>query len=182
VNLVMLGRMNRPEQTGPILAGAILPDLPMLAFYLYAKMGRGLTEGTIWSQVYFETGWQAFFDLFNSVPLIIAALLAAHLAGARRLAIFFASMMLHVLFDLPLHNADAHHHFFPFSDWQFRSPISYWDPRHHGTLVALLEIAGFVVCGIVLARRFRSARAWGLLACCALFYLVYGWYALWMWG
>ena len=62
VNLVVLGRMNRPEQTGPILAGAILPDLPMLAFYLYAKMGQGLTEGAIWSQAYFETGWQAFFD------------------------------------------------------------------------------------------------------------------------
>jgi hypothetical protein len=52
----------------------------------------------------------------------------------------FASMVLHSLGDLPIHHDDAHRHFFPFSEYCFISPISYWDPRYHGTIVSLVEI------------------------------------------
>jgi len=48
-------------------------------------------------------------------------------------------MVIHAVLDLPVHHDDAHRHFFPFSNYRFMSPISYWDPKHYGNIVALVE-------------------------------------------
>ena len=49
-------------------------------------------------------------------------------------------MVLHSLLDLPVHNDDAHRHFFPLSNYRFISPISYWDPNHYGGIVSVVEL------------------------------------------
>jgi len=54
--------------------------------------------------------------------------------------ILFISMILHSLGDLPVHNDDAHRHFFPFSNYRFISPLSYWDRKHYGSIVSLVEM------------------------------------------
>ena len=181
LNLVLLGREGAPARTMPVFAGAVLPDLPIVGFYVYERAIRSMPERWIWSTGYYDHRWQAVFDLFHSLPLIVAGLLLALRFGVPRFALAFASMGLHALADLLLHHDDAHRHFFPLSNWRFASPVSYWDPRHFGHLVAPLEgIAVLAGCAL-LARRFRSTRSRGVVACLAAMYVVYLSYALWMW-
>ena len=56
-----------------------------------------------------------------------------------------AAALLHLTFDLPFHHDDDHPHFWPFSDWRFTSPLSYWDPAHDGRVIALAEVGLAVV-------------------------------------
>ena len=72
------------------------------------------------------------------------------------LALFAIAALVHLAGDLPLHADDAHRHFWPVTDWRFNSPVSYWDPAHHGTLASIAEgVLGVVLCA-VLWRRFRA--------------------------
>ena len=140
--------------TSALVVGALLPDLPMFGFYAYQKFVRGRAEAEIWSDnpenlgLYFSDGWQLLFDWFNSLPLAAVIAVACWLLGWQWGLLCAASAALHMLCDLPLHHEDAHRHFLPFTDWRFRSPVSYWDPKHYG-LIALpvelvLTIAGSV--------------------------------------
>jgi len=134
----------------------------MFVFYLWQRLWVGLSEMAIWREAYFRDAWQDFFDLFNSMPIAAVLALAARAARREGVALFFASMLVHQLVDLPLHVEDAHRHFFPFTDWRFASPVSYWDPAHYGAWGALLESVLVVVCCGVL--RQRAARAWQRVA------------------
>lgn len=180
-NLLILGRRRQPHLVLPLTFGALMPDLPMVLFYAWAKLVLRLPEGVIWSKAYFDPNWQTFFDLFNSIPLLlIAALFAWRLRVTRWLALF-GSMILHCLCDLPLHHDDAHRHFFPLSNWRFESPISYWNPAHFGLWIALAEIGLVLVGSVLLWRRFRRPGlrlAVGLLAGS---YVVFVGYALMVW-
>ncbi len=153
----------------------------MFLFYAIEK-ARGVAESVIWGERYFDAGWQTFFDLFNSLPLIgLGAVVAWRLGTARWLALLL-SMGLHCLFDLPLHRDDAHRHFFPLSDWRFESPVSYWDPSSGGYFVSLAEIALVLVGSVVLWRRLpRAGHRW-LVAGVAVLYALYFLYvaAVWM--
>ncbi len=182
VNLLILGQKKRPQNTFPIVVGALLPDLPMLFFYLYEKVYRKMAEVSIWAHDYYKEGWQTLFDLFNSLPLMVLGLVLAYRLGASRLAALFASMVLHILGDAFLHHNDAHRHLFPFSDWRFHSPISYWDPKHFGHLIGPLEALAVVVGCIILARRSRSTTARALILFLLGVYAVYWAYALWVWA
>ena len=133
-----------------VMAGAVIPDLPMFGFYAYQRLWAGSSEREIWSRLYFEESWQYFFDLFNSIPFAIALIVLFNWLGLRWGVLFAASALLHMCCDLPLHNDDAHRHFLPLVDWRFHSPISYWDPRHYGQYFALFELCFSVVaCGFV---------------------------------
>jgi hypothetical protein len=182
INLVILGRKDVDETPAPIALGAILPDLPMMIFYLYEKAFRQLPEDVIWSQRYDDATWQGFFGLFNSFPLTILGLVLAYRFGASRLAALFSSMALHVLGDAFLHHDDAHSHLFPLSDWRFRSPVSYWDPQHYGQIIAPVEAIAVVSGCVLLARRFPSARVRILLGCLVTIYAASWVYALLVWA
>jgi len=145
INVLVFGRGDRPAMALPAAIGAVLPDLPQIVFYLWAKIYRGLPEMVIWSDAYFQPAWQAVFHLFHSFPLALLGLFGGLLARSRWAAVLFASLMLHGVGDFLLHHDDAHRHFFPLSDWQFHSPVSYWDPAHFGEIVVVLE--GIVVLG-----------------------------------
>ena len=139
INLAVLGRMTPPAAVLAVLAGGLLPDVPMLVFYAVQKL-QGMAEADIWSTAYFAPQWQAFFDAPNSLVLIAAG---AAIAAWRRAPIWlllFASMALHGVADLLLHHDDGHRHFWPVSDFRFASPVSYWDPAHYGWVVLPIEI------------------------------------------
>lgn len=181
LNLLLLGRAEQPGRLAPIAIGAVMPDLPMVWFYFREKVLRGVPESVIWNESYFAPGWQRLFDLFNSLPLIALGAATAWALKARGWALLFASMALHCLTDLPLHNDDAHRHFLPFSGWRFESPISYWDPRFGGVWVALAEVAMVLVGSAVLARRFEARWVRGLVALIGAGYLAYIVYVFVVW-
>ena len=147
-NLVVQSRSSESRIFAAVLVGAILPDLPIMLFYAWESLVMNSAESEIWSELYFLSGWQNFFDTFNSLPLI-AALLALGIYFKKQLiSVLALSMALHVLLDLPFHHDDAHRHFFPFSDWRFFSPVSYWDPKYHGDIMHIVQIV-IVIIGLV---------------------------------
>ena len=134
----------------------------MFAFYVYQRGVLGAPETAIWTHAYFQPGWQILFNWFHSIPLFALAALLSWRIGAAEWLAFFSSMLLHSLTDLPLHHDDAHAHFLPFSSWRFASPISYWDPQHHGRVVASLETLMVLAGATALAAGWRT-RPWRLV-------------------
>lgn len=180
-NLLVLGDRERSSLFAPVAIGAIVPDLPMILFYAYEKSWLGTPERTIWSQSYYELGWQAFFDLFNSLPILALAILVAYSANWPRIVALFASMGVHSLCDLLLHRDDAHRHFFPFSEWRFASPVSYWDPRHYGAIVFWIEIALVLVGTTWLFKQYATPGPRVFLAILLASYILYIGYVVVVW-
>lgn len=77
LNLALLGDGDDRSRDPAVVAGALVPDLPMVAFYGWARLVEGLPERVVWSEAYFDPSWQACFDVFNSVPLVLLLLWVA---------------------------------------------------------------------------------------------------------
>ena len=147
-NLVVQSRSSESRVFVAVLIGATLPDLPIMLFYAWESLVMNSAEPEIWSELYFKPGWQNFFDTFNSLPLIAVLLALGVYFKKQLISVLALSMALHVLLDLPFHHDDAHRHFFPFSDWRYFSPISYWDPKYHGDVMHIVQIT-IVIIGLV---------------------------------
>lgn len=145
LNLAVIGSVVGHEAA--VIAGAVVPDLPIVFLYLRER-ARGTKDEIIWSEVYQRRHWLAIIHGAHSLPLCALATLLSWIFASPALAAFFCSMSAHSLCDLPVHAHDAHRHFFPFSNYRFISPISYWDPRYHGRTVALVEALGGAACSV----------------------------------
>ncbi len=187
INLAVLSSRRldngRLHQCGvAILLGALLPDVFMFIFYGYEKFIVGTHEQEIWRIKYFLPLWQNIFDFFNSIPLIVAAFLVGLYRKSLFLQALTLSMLFHCLLDFPLHNDDAHRHFFPLSDWRFISPFSYWDPSHYGQYFLFLEVILSLIAGVYLLAT-HHARWVKFISCLLLFvYLGFGIFAYYTWG
>ncbi len=179
-NLLIM-RGTREKHALAITAGAFAPDLPMVIFWVWGR-AQGASERALWRDGYFDPAWQAVFDAVHSFPLLGLAWLAARYAGRPTAAAFLASMFLHACFDFPLHHDDAHHHFFPFSDWRFLSPVSYWDPAWHGQIVASLELVLVAAGGAWLLRTTQTRRLKTLVAGVMFIYLAWWGFVAAMWA
>ncbi len=149
-----------------VIAGALIPDAAIFVMFFWTRLVEGASELEVWSTLYWREPWQSLVAVGNSLPLY-AALLGLAIASRRPAVMAFAvSALLHLAFDFPFHHGDAHPHLWPFSDWRFASPMSYWDPNHFGTVVSLAEAALAVFLIAVLWRRFsgRLIRAALLVA------------------
>lgn len=140
INLVILGRQKTADYSFPIIIGSLLPDIAIFWFYFWTKWIKKIPESRIWSEVYFSSSWQNIFAIPNSIVLCLIGVGIAHYWQKPFWKIMFISMIVHCLFDLVVHNNDAHRHFFPVSNYRFISPISYWDKKHYGKWVALAEL------------------------------------------
>ena len=182
LNLLVLARGGPPQAQLVVTAGALLPDTPMFIFYFAQRLILRTPEDVIWSQSYYQTSWQNFFDFFNSAPLIGLGLVVALVTKMRLWVLFFCSMGLHILADFPLHHDDAHRHFFPFSDWRFESPLSYWDPRYHGVLITSLEALLVAVGCVVIFKCAPQRGSRVLILLLAGTYMSYFAFAWLVWG
>ena len=70
LNLAILGPRSKWKHSQSVFWGSITPDVPMVIFYIIEKIFLGTPEMTIWRVRYFDSGWQIFFDIFNSFPII----------------------------------------------------------------------------------------------------------------
>ena len=146
-------------RSGAIIAGAVIPDLAIILFYAWHLL-LGTSETQIWSVEYYRPLWQAWIDSFNSIPLLVIAIAIFSKLRHPLLLAAFISMLLHTLGGLPLHHDDAHRHFFPFSDWRFSSPVSYWNPAHYGHWASLAEICAVGAASSYLIWRLPTTRYW----------------------
>jgi membrane-bound metal-dependent hydrolase YbcI (DUF457 family) len=163
VNVALLAGGTRRRQLRWVASGALLPDLGMFSFFAYEFWVSQTPMRVIWDERYFDPAWQAFFDLFNSLPLLALGFLAAWCLRRAGWALLFASAACHALLDLPVHREDGHRHFWPVSDWRFMSPVSYWDPEHGGALGSLLELLAVAGASLVLWRRHQNGLLRGAL-------------------
>ncbi len=180
LNLAILGRRQHPSSNWPIMLGAFFPDSGLFGFYLFTRLVQGLSEREIWQTTYFSDEWQNFFGPFHSIPVALLGLglalackrWAIATQTAEKVALFCNAAILHCLEDLPLHHDDAHRHFWPLSDFRFRSPISYWDRNHHAVWGAGFELLLVLGASYWVWRRTRSRTGRVLLLLSGGLYLV----------
>ena len=165
-----------------LLFGALVPDASLFLMWGQARLA-GVPDERIWSELYYSGFWQGIGALSNSLLVFALLALAARSLGGRFVGeavrvhraasivlAFAAAALLHVVTDLPLHHDDGHPHFWPLSDWIYASPVSYWDPAHHGTAWSLIEAALAALLIVLLWRRSRAWWAKALLALAGLSY------------
>ncbi|PSN10801.1 hypothetical protein C7271_25465 [filamentous cyanobacterium CCP5] len=170
INLAILRRPLK-EATWPVIWGAIAPDFAMFVFFAWARGVQRLGHREIWHELYHEPFWQNIFAVGNSIPLGLVGLGLSYRFKQVWGMGFFASMLLHHLEDLPLHNEDAHRHFWPLSDGRIFSPISYWDARSYGWLGSGLELVLVLAASGYLWWQVRSRIGRGLMILFCLLYL-----------
>jgi hypothetical protein len=160
----LLAKRHSPLINWAAALGGLLPDIPMFVMFGWNRFVDGLSASTIFGRLYFEPTWQTTIAITHSIPLFGALLALGFAARLDWLKIFAAGVLLHIAGDLPLHNDDAHAHFWPFTMWRFESPVSYWDPNHYGMIAAPLEIALAIAMMVILWRRFPSLWVRAMMA------------------
>ena len=158
LNFLVLGR-KREAPRAWIVAAAVLPDVPMFAFFLYESLVRGEPARRIFGETYFEPRWQTLFDVSHSIPIFAVLGLWFLWRRNRTGQLFAASLILHSLVDWPTHLEDAHAYFWPIWREPLRGFISYW---HAGSRFWLVEL-GICVAAVIwiLAERGAAVIASG---------------------
>ena len=168
-----------------VLLGSLMPDMAIFGLYAWSKIEK-IPESILWRDVYFSEPMLTLTAIGNSLPLYLFVLFMAMSVGTVRfkraglavdarldqthfswlvsrsaIALFALAAITHLVGDFPVHAADAHPHFWPFTDWRFHSPISYWDSNHYGHVFFYVEATLGVMLSIILFRRFNvtSVRA-----------------------
>ena len=171
IGLAPLGRSGEARRNAAALAGALLPDLPAILLAAWALHVQGRSPSEVFGTLYWSGAWQAVMAPTHSFPVWGAAFTVAFALRNPVLVAFTASGLIHLACDFPVHVLDAHRQFWPLSDWRFQSPVSYWDPAHHGDTVGLLEAALDVGLTLWMLVRHRGAPARAALVLVLLAYL-----------
>ena len=163
INVALLSRKAKPHLHRYALVGAVVPDVPMFVFWAVETLVLRNPQTDIWRDRYYLPEWQNLFDLFNSVPIALLLLGVGYLLKSEGLIVCCFSLLLHAAGDFFLHHDDGHRHFFPLSNFVFRSPVSYWDPAHYGGVVSVVEVLATVVASAYLFPRLRTSIAKAML-------------------
>ena len=128
------------------LVGGFLPDLA-LYIMVPVELLLGTSMGEIWRHSYYNPPWSQFDAACNSAPLFaVLALVAWPLRWTWLMALAVAALV-HISMDFLVHSSDGHMHFWPFSDWRFVSPLSYWEPGKGAFWITLVEaMLGLAAC------------------------------------
>jgi hypothetical protein len=181
----LLTKRGEKARNVAIVVGAFLPVVPVFALFGIAS-AMGYTSQDVFGGFYFRDEMRNLMGAFNS--FVVAALIAA--AGwvfhekwwGWPMIFFAAAMTVHAATDLPVHADDGHRHFWPFSNFVFNSPLSYWDRSHHGGVVSMIEAVLGTTCAIVLWRRFPVTWIRFLCASAITAYIAVPAYWIWMFG
>lgn len=168
--LVAGGALARPTQrwfqAAAVWLGGLTPDLSVFVMVVVGRLTAD--DANLWRPpdgLYWTEPWQTLSAISNSVPLYAGLAGAGYLAQrySERLGpwgvavmLFAGAALLHVALDFPVHVEDAHVHFWPFSDWRFHSPVSYWRRDHYGDIVGTIEAIAGVGLAALIVRRFSS--------------------------
>ena len=163
--LAALSKKGHSKRNWAVFIGSIIPDAFIYVCWTWLTFVKNEPQNRIWSEIYFEPPMQLTASLFNSIPIYIGlALLGWSFRAklwAKGLMFFAVAALIHIAFDFPVHNDDAYAHFWPFSDWKFISPISYWDPHHHSGIVSIIE--SIIAIGAITILWLRFPQKWAQL-------------------
>lgn len=142
------------------LLGSIAPDILLfvlvfsyipLSIYIFWNTTE-YTFRHMFDTLYFEHPLWIFSYNILHAPLSLAILFIILFMSKNfikkfyRVGLWFlAWCALHSIFDIPLHHDDGPRIFYPFSDYSFSSPISYWDVNHYGAIVWSIELLCIVI-------------------------------------
>ncbi|MFY0681174.1 MAG: hypothetical protein JXR13_11410 [Thalassovita sp.] len=151
------------------LAGAVVPDMDVWAMFIIERL-NGASGCEVFHYRYWQAPWTTLQSTLNAIPLYVGLLAfawVARLVASQTYKLFFAlvatfalSSFLHVTIDFMLHHDDARRQLLPFSDWVFRSPVSYWDPNYHGRVFAIFEIGLAATLFVIVGRRYARTAVW----------------------
>ncbi len=156
----VFGRANQAKITAAALLGGLAPDISLYMMAGWTLFVQNIPPDVVFGQHYFSREWMQVFAYDNSF-ILWGALLGFGLWRKKPWVIAFAgAAILHLVADFLLHHDDARPHFWPLSNWVFQSPVSYWDSRYYGRIIAPLELLmDFILCYILWQRhRGRWAR------------------------
>ena len=157
-NLALLGKKGERNINMAVVFGAIFPDSAVWVFFLIMGVLKNTPHQILWGDMYFNSWWNHIFNLFHSFWLLPLLLVISLYFKKRVLAYFFGSALLHAVTDFFVHARDAYAHFWPFSEWRFHSPISYWDRNYYGDYVGVLEFALCVIAAYVIYKRVDTKK------------------------
>lgn len=159
-------------RSSAVLLGAAAPDLPLYALSFGGAAWFRWAEGKQWPEIaehmygnlfYHDPAWISLHNLLHSPLVVMVALATLRLSiGNARFAEswwawFFGSCLLHSIVDVFVHHDDGPLVLWPLN-WSYRfvSPVSYWDTRHHGVEMMVLEAV------LVLGLSLKLIREWWL--------------------
>jgi hypothetical protein len=149
------------KRTLTFILGALFPDTPTYLFFLVCGVLLGYSGQVMWDDMYFNSGWAIPITLTHSFilwPLLIAI---SSYGEWKFLRWFSISALFHTLVDFCVHTDDAYRHFWPFSDWRFHSPISYYNPSEYGMYVSTFD--SLLVLGLLSYLYTRYQGKWRIL-------------------
>ncbi len=135
--------------------GALAPDIWLyLCVLLYIPISKFIlwnsTEYTfrhMFDELYFEHPiWIFAYNILHAPLTLVLFLWAVYLLQNylgkhyKILQWFILGCMLHSALDIPLHHNDGPRIFYPFSDYRFMSPVSYWDTNYYANYIIPLEL------------------------------------------
>lgn len=180
VAAAIFAKPDQPKRNTALIIGALLPDAAIFALFGWAVL-TGVPQEVLWREIYFSEPMLTLTAIGNSAPLYAAIALAAWAYARWRtgrplpvlptLTVLGLAALTHLAGDFPVHVDDAHPHFWPLTDWRFRSPVSYWDNAHHGRAFGAFEAALGITLAAILFFRFKALWVRALLALCVLAYL-----------
>lgn len=152
--------------------GAAFPDLPSFAGTAYYVGTAYITEG--WASMDSQEVLDAIYftgpfggtgsALHSAVPpaILLLVYVLARLKGLdpRRIMLWFLIGWLgHALADFLTHAGDTRPLFWPLTDWQWSSPVSYYNPAYYGREFFFTSHALIVVTmAFLLGRRIRNRK------------------------
>ncbi|MEP6342822.1 MAG: hypothetical protein ABJ275_05850 [Maricaulaceae bacterium] len=169
-----LSKTENIKQNWAIFIGSLIPDAFIYLAWAWLTFFKGESQRRIWDEIYFDAPIQFMSSVFNSTPIYATLALLGYIfrkaLWAKTMIGFSLAALIHIAFDLPFHNDDAHAHFWPITDWRFFSPLSYWDPNHHSHIVSIVEVLISFGLIFILWKRFPKKWVQGTLLVLILLY------------
>ena len=156
--LAAFGKPDSAKVTTAALIGALLPDLSLYAMAGWHLFVLETSPDVVFNQLYFSEAWHSVFRIDNSILLWGLALVLSVMLKSKVAFALCGAALLHLFLDFPLHHDDGRAHFWPITTWIFESPVSYWDDRHFGHVVAPVEIIASLVACLYIFRKWAGRK------------------------
>lgn len=144
------------KRTLAFVLGALFPDTPTYIFFLVCGVILGYPGEKLWGDMYFNSEWSIPITLTHSFIIWLILIAFSSYFASKLLKWFSISALFHAMVDFCVHTDDAYRHFYPFSDWKFKSPISYYNPTEWGLYVGAFDSILVITLLVYLYTRYQD--------------------------